>query len=69
MNDTGPISGDVARQLLVLARWRGIEGGGNGNHVDERRWPPWLSILFILVCSLALWALIIWGLWQLIRAG
>jgi hypothetical protein len=36
------------------------------DHRDDQRWPPWLSILFILVSSLALWALIIWGVWGLI---
>jgi hypothetical protein len=36
---------------------------------DDQRWPPWLSILFILVSSLALWGLIIWGVWWLIFSG
>jgi hypothetical protein len=39
---------------------------GDDNGHDDDRWPLWLSILFILVSSLALWALIIWSLWSLI---
>lgn len=38
--------------------------GDDQNEQDDGRWPPWLSILFILVSSLALWALIIWVVWS-----
>jgi hypothetical protein len=38
----------------------GPPGDDEDDH-DDQRWPPWLSILFILVSSLALWALIIWS--------
>jgi hypothetical protein len=43
----------------------GPPGDGQDDHHDDR-WPLWLSILFILVCSLALWALIIWSVWWFI---
>jgi hypothetical protein len=43
----------------------GPPGDDQDDH-DDDRWPLWLSILFILVSSLALWALIIWGVSSLI---
>jgi hypothetical protein len=36
------------------------------NRHDDQRWPLWLSIFFILVSSLGLWALIIWSVWWLL---
>ena len=49
--------------------WCGVPQPGTGPPDDDGhddRWPLWLSILFILVSSLALWALIIWSVWSLI---
>jgi hypothetical protein len=46
-------------------RWH----GGADSHDDDRRWPVWASILFIVIASLVLWALIGAGIWWLIDPG
>jgi hypothetical protein len=48
-----------SRRRAADAASRHIDRRGDDHHPADRRWPPWLSILFILVSSLALWALII----------
>jgi hypothetical protein len=55
-------SGEPSAPRFPVAGLRPIEPG-DSNHGDDRRWPPWLSILFILLSSLALWALIIRAGW------
>jgi hypothetical protein len=52
-------SGEGYRRRFAVARLRQIERPADDNHPADRRWPPWLSILFILLSSLELWALII----------
>ncbi len=62
-------SGKDSRRHFAVAGLRRIEGCGNEDDRDDRRWPPWLSILFIAAASLALWALIIVVAWWLFEAA
>ena len=59
-------SGARPRRPLALAGLRQNERRRHADRHHDDRWPPWLSILFIAVSSVALWALVIWGVWWLI---
>jgi hypothetical protein len=56
------------RRCFAVAGLRQTGGDDNENDRDDRRWTPWLSILFIAAASLALWALIIGVAWWLFEA-
>jgi hypothetical protein len=63
MGNTDSPSRQRSARRFPVAGLRPIEPGDSDDHWDDRRWPPWLSILFILLSSLALWALIIRAGW------
>jgi hypothetical protein len=64
MGKTGSPSDEHPTRRFPIVGLRPIEPGDSDNQHDDHRWPPWLSILFILLSSLALWALIIRAGWR-----
>jgi hypothetical protein len=68
MGKTDSPSGERSARRFPVAGLPPIEPG-DSDHRDDQRWPPWLSILFILLSSLALWALIIRAGWWWIGPG